>query len=36
MKIYLAGPLFSDAERNFLDTVAARLRAAREAAGHPA
>ena len=27
MKIYLAGPLFSDAERNFLDVVAARLRA---------
>ena len=27
MKIYLAGPLFSDAERSFLDTVAARLRA---------
>ena len=27
MKIYLAGPLFSDAERNVLDTVAARLRA---------
>ena len=27
MKIYLAGPLFSNAERAFLDTVAARLRA---------
>ena len=26
MKIYLAGPLFSNAERAFLDTVAARLR----------
>ena len=26
MKIYLAGPLFSNAERDFLDTVAARLR----------
>ena len=26
MKIYLAGPLFSTAERAFLDTVAARLR----------
>ncbi len=27
MKIYLAGPLFSNAERGFLDTIAARLRA---------
>ena len=27
MKIYLAGPLFSSAERGFLDTVAAQLRA---------
>ena len=27
MKIYLAGPLFSNAERSFLDTIAARLRA---------
>jgi hypothetical protein len=26
MKIYLAGPLFSNAERALLDTVAARLR----------
>jgi nucleoside 2-deoxyribosyltransferase len=25
VKIYLAGPLFSDAERGFLDTAAARL-----------
>lgn len=27
MQIYLAGPLFSDAERAFLDALAARLRA---------
>lgn len=29
MRLYLAGPLFSEAERAFLSTLAARLRAAR-------